>query len=65
MPIFTFDSRQKQIDKLKNRVKELEEKLCPGENHQWVCREIEPYDYGMSNRKYVCQRCGKVQWRMF
>ena len=51
------------------RVRELEEKLCPGENHDWTDRGREYFidEYGDVDveRRFVCSRCGKVQRTRF
>ena len=53
---------------LQNRLKQLEEILCPCEQHEYVVVDIEttyPYMGGPSveildKRKLVCRRCKKV-----
>ena len=58
-----FGKKQKTIDYLRNRVKELEEKICHAESHKWVYRDTIFEDYLVFNRKYICTKCGKIEWR--
>lgn len=48
-----FGRKQRQIEALQYRIKELEERLCPCEEHDWKY-------IGMF--KYKCRRCGKEKW---
>ena len=56
--------KDKEIMKLKLRIKELETLLCPIEKHDWEkCGEksINPIDYTAPTKPvYRCKRCGKV-----
>ena len=53
---------KEEIIRLQYRVKELEERLCPCEQHDWVMigREYiyNAYDVDTVNH-YKCKRCGK------
>ena len=54
---------REEIVRLEYRVKELEERLCPAEEHDWKKTRsqftmISPYDSQMLN-SYLCRRCGK------
>lgn len=55
-----------EIVRLTYRVKDLEERLCPCEQHKWICINTE-YDVGTSPGDlttyytYKCQRCGKIK----
>lgn len=49
--------------RLRYRIAELEERLCPCEGHDWVRVEV-TYDYDGHGHSYVktrlkCKRCGK------
>lgn len=52
-----------EIVRLTYRVAELEERLCPCEDHDWVriAHDIEYGDYGLvtSIDTFKCRRCGK------
>lgn len=59
-----FGSKAKKIEELQRRVEELEERLCPLNQHDWV--EIASYEIPINNyldfdtvRVYKCRRCGK------
>ena len=52
-----------EITHLSYRVKELEERLCPSEEHDWKLAAskftmISPYDVQQMN-DFLCRRCGK------
>ena len=63
-----------EIARLTYRVKELEERLCPCEQHQWLVTDMEsvyepdPYDINDETTYYTfkCRRCGKTRrtWRI-
>ena len=54
---------QNTIVKLKHRIEELEERLCPCEQHQWILTGFDNHgdDYQTLTTfyKYRCKRCGK------
>ena len=54
-----------EIVRLTYRVAELEERLCPCEEHDWVriAHDIEYGDYGLvtSIDTFKCRRCGKCK----
>ena len=59
-----FGRKAKLIEKLQQRVDELEEIICPLNQHDWV--EIDSYDISMSNygdfdtvHVYKCRNCRK------
>lgn len=60
-----------EIACLMYRVAELEERLCPCEQHKWIITRTE-YDVGISPGDittyytYKCKRCGKTKrtWEM-
>ena len=63
-----FGRKAKLIEKLQQRVEELEERLCPFNQHDWV--EIDSYEILINNyldfdtvRVYKCRRCGKKRER--
>ena len=56
---------KEEITRLNYRVAELEERLCPCEEHDW--KEVGYYFTSMTNgwdfdtiHKYKCKRCGKL-----
>lgn len=54
---------REEVTRLQYRVKELEEKLCPAEEHDWKLTDreftmISPYDSQTIN-SFLCRRCGK------
>ncbi len=54
--------KQREIDRLRRRVQELEERLCPTESHEWVRTGREPIFIGSSVEfvyEYSCKNCGK------
>lgn len=57
--------KDKEITKLKLRIKELETLLCPLEKHDWEKSgeiSINPSDPSAPYRYvYKCKRCGKVR----
>lgn len=57
---------REEIVKLEYRVADLEERLCPCNEHDWKC--IETYTTSICNGwdfdtvyKYKCKRCGKTK----
>ena len=61
--IFANKRLMKENIRLRCRVAELEERLCPCEQHDWVKVEV-TYDYdGYSHcsvrSRFKCKRCGK------
>lgn len=63
-----FGRKAKLIQKLQLRVEELEERLCPFNQHDWV--EIDSYEIPINNyldfdtvRVYKCRCCGKKRER--
>ena len=57
---------QEEIVKLEYRVADLEERLCPCNEHDWKC--IDTYTTSFTNGwdldtvyKYKCKRCGKTK----
>ena len=58
-----FFKKRDKIIELQYRIKELEEKICPCEQHDYI--EIEKdfilLNYGnvITRIKYKCKRCGK------
>ena len=64
-----FGKYKKMIDEiveLRYRVKELEERLCPCAQHQWLVTDTR-YDvldsscYAETFYTYQCRRCGKIK----
>jgi len=53
-----------EIVRLTYRVAELEERLCPCEQHDWKCVDMD-FEYGSgvgdveTIYRYKCKRCGK------
>ena len=63
-----FGRKTRIIERLQQRVEELEERLCPFNQHDWV--EIDSYELPMDNygdfdtvRVYKCRCCGKKRER--
>ena len=63
-----FGRKARLIEKLQQRVEDLEERLCPFNQHDWV--EIDSYEIAINNyldfdtvRVYKCRRCGKKRER--
>ena len=59
-----LSKKTKELIFLKARVKELEELLCPCEQHELVkTHHMELLDgQGIFRYKYICKRCKKVVW---
>jgi len=51
---------QKEV-KLEWRIHELEELLCPCEQHDWQLVETVLEENEKKNTKYICTRCKKVK----
>ena len=58
---------EEEVVRLKYRVAELEERLCPCEQHDMVCVDSHfvitcstPFVDGEYLKTYKCKRCGKV-----
>lgn len=57
---------REEIVRLRYRVKELEERLCPCAQHQWLVTDTQ-YDvvdcsgYAETFYTYQCRRCGKIK----
>ena len=49
-----------EIVRLTYRVQELEERLCPCEQHQWSVIDNDPIDM-TTYYTYKCRRCGKTK----
>lgn len=63
-----FGRKARLIEKLQARIEDLEERLCPFNQHDWV--EIDSYSIPLNNyldfdtiRVYKCRRCGKKKER--
>lgn len=62
--MFGKKKMEAEIVRLRYRVKELEERLCACEQHQWIVTNTE-YDVGTvcgdvtTYYTYKCKRCGK------
>lgn len=59
----TKRSLREEIVHLEYRIKDLENRLCPAEEHDWKLigsdyTMISPYDSQTVNN-YLCRRCGK------
>lgn len=57
---------QMEIVQLQNRIKELEQLLCPAEQHDFVkvhrtTHIIDAYGSALHDDKYVCKRCLKAK----
>ena len=54
-----------EIVRLRYRVQELEERLCPCEQHQWIVidKKIDFGSFGDITNYYIykCRRCGKTK----
>ena len=54
---------REQICNLNHRIEDLEERLCPGESHQWKLIDERigygVYDYYYTDYIYKCAHCGK------
>lgn len=54
-----------EIVRLRYRVQELEERLCPCEQHQWLVIDTEDDigSLGATTTYYIykCRRCGKIK----
>ena len=62
-----FGRKQRRIEALERRVKELEEKICPLNSHEWVRTDTEYFFNGVTVDTYYvfrCNKCGKekVDW---
>jgi len=63
-----FGRKAKLIEKLQQRIEELEEIICPFNQHDWV--EIDSYEVPINNyldfdtvHVYKCRNCGKRRER--
>ena len=63
-----FGRKARMIERLQQRVEELEERLCPFNQHDWV--EIDSYYTPINNygdfdivKVYKCRCCGKKRER--
>lgn len=58
-----FFKKKFKIIELENRIKELEEKICPCEQHDYIKIEqnyfIDKYNYPSYKIRYKCKKCGK------
>lgn len=45
--------------KMEARIRELEELLCPCEQHDWVQTKLVNCDDGTQEQYYMCRRCKK------
>ena len=59
-----LSKKTKELIFLKARVKELEELICPCEQHDLIKTHcMEPLDAtGLFRYKYICKKCKKVVW---
>ena len=61
-----YKKMRDEIVGLRYRVKELEERLCPCAQHQWLVTDTQ-YDvldssgYAETFYTYQCRRCGKIK----
>lgn len=63
-----FGRKAKKIEELQRRVEELEERLCPFNQHDWVkigSSFITTNGFDFTDiYKYKCRRCGKIKESM-
>ena len=60
-----FGRKQQTISHLCNRVKELEDIICPFASHEWVWVGRQPYNAGNTVDfiyKYQCSKCKRVEY---
>lgn len=61
-----FGKKQRRIEALEYRVRELEERLCPCESHDWKRIGKRSFPNGVEldfEYKYKCTKCGKEEWK--
>ena len=60
---------KEEVLRLEYRVKDLEERLCPTEQHDWLCVGYRRVHIGCgeteSISRYKCRRCGKEKEDMY
>lgn len=59
-----FGRKQREIDALKRRVEELEDRICPYGDHDWKRVNTEyVHMYGSIEPLYTykCKKCGKIK----
>lgn len=59
-----WGKKRQQIERLTNRVKQLEDIVCPNMQHEWICVGRDHELFGSSVEtvyKYQCKRCKKVE----
>ena len=52
---------REEVIKLNYRIAELEERLCPCEEHDWKDVSCHRIDSTTAIHRYKCKRCGKVR----
>jgi transposase-like protein len=60
-----WGKKQRRIEALEYRVRELEERLCPCESHDWRKIGTRSFSNGVDldfEYKYKCAKCGKITW---
>ena len=69
--MFRIKKLKEENSLLKNRVNELEEKICPCQSHSWKKIDFD-FSFGTGNgdcdliHTYICEKCGKIvkTWKM-
>ena len=57
-----WGKKRQQIERLKCRVQELENIICPAKSHKWVCIGCDDVDFGVSIYEYMCVKCNRIEY---
>lgn len=56
-----WGKKRQEIERLKNRIQQLENIICPHNSHEWVCTGCDVVDK-IEMYKYTCAKCDRVEY---
>ena len=57
-----WGKKRQQIARLKCRVQELENIICPHKSHKWACVGRDYVTDGVSIYEYMCVKCNRIEY---
>ena len=57
-----WGKKRQQIERLKGRVQQLENIICPNKSHEWACTGCDHVADGVSIYEYMCVKCNRIEY---